>query len=112
MTMEEKIEMYQEKKAFIDGLSKVFEAKPKGSTVEYITYEVYTKEIVRDDITYRSIIEFVVIYFVGGGKSAKVVSGNSNTANFAVIGPMLNGGRYEENKYYESIVDGGYTKII
>jgi hypothetical protein len=109
--MEEKIKMYQEKKAFIDNISKVFETKPKGSSVEKITYEVYTKEIARDENIYRSIIEFVVIAFEGGGKSVKVVSSNSNTANFCVIGPMLDGGHYEENMYYESIIENGYTLI-
>lgn len=111
MTMEEKIKMYKEKKAFIEGLSKVFETRPAGSSVSLITYEVYSKEIVRDENIYRHTVEFVVVIFDGGGKSAKIVSGNSNTANFEVIGPMLNGGYYEENQYYESMTENGYTLI-
>jgi len=112
MTMEEKLEMYKEKKAFIDGLNNVFETRPKGSSVVNINYEVYTKEIARDENIYRSIIEFVVLTFTGGGKSAKVVSGNSNTANFRVIGTMLDGGHYEENMYYKSVLESDYTRII
>jgi hypothetical protein len=109
--MEEKIKMYKEKKAFIDGLSKVFETKPAGSAVDSIKYEVYTKEIARDENIYRHCVEFVIITFVGGGKSVKVVSGNSNTANFRVLGPMLDGGYYEENSYYDSMVETGYEAI-
>lgn len=111
MTTEEKIKMYREKKAFIDGLSKVFEAKPAGSAVVTIEYEVYHKVVVHNENTYHHYVEFVVITFVGGGKSAKVVTGNSNTANFRVIGPMLDGGHYEENFYYDSMVETGYELV-
>ncbi len=112
MTMEEKIKMYKEKKAFIKGLSKVFEAKPAGSAVETIDYEVYTKEVARDENIYRHCVEFVILRFVGGGKSVKVVSGNSNTANFRILGPMLDGGHYEENSYYDSMIETGYELIV
>lgn len=111
MTMEEKIKMYREKKAFIDGLSRVFEAKLTGSAVETIEYEVYHKVVARDENTYHHYVEFVVITFIGGGKSAKVVTGNSNTANFRVLGPMLDGGRYEENSYYDSMIETGYELV-
>ena len=112
MTMEEKIKMYQEKKSFIEGLSKVFEAKPKGSTVEAIAYEVYHKDIVRGDVTYNHIVEFVVVHFFGGAKSAKVVSGNSNIANFRVLGTLVDGGDYGELEYYNSVCNNGYSKLI
>lgn len=111
MTMEEKIKMYRGKKAFIDGLSRVFEAKPAGSAVETIEYEVYHKVVARDENTYHHYVEFVVITFIGGGKSAKVVTGNSNTANFRVLGPMLDGGHYEENSYYDSMIETGYELV-
>lgn len=111
MTMEEKIKMYKEKKAFIDNLSRVFETKPKGSVVETIEYEIYTKEIAYDENVRKHIVEFIVITFVGGGKSVKVVSGNSNTANFRVIGSMLDGGYYADNSYYESMIETGYERI-
>jgi hypothetical protein len=111
MTTTEKIEMYKGKKVFIKNLSKAFEAKPAGSSIDQIDYEVYHKEVTRDDITYQHYVEFVVVKFFGGGKSVKVVSGNSNTANFAVIGPMLNGGYYDENPYYDSMLDNGYTLV-
>ena len=111
MTMEEKIKMYRGKKAFIDGLSRVFEAKLAGSVVETIEYEVYHKEVVHDENTCHHYVEFVVITFIGGGKSAKVVTGNSNTANFRALGPMLDGGHYEENFYYDSMIETGYELV-
>lgn len=111
MTMEEKINMYRGKKAFIDGLSAVFEKKPAGSAIERIDYEVYQKEIARDENIYREIVEFVIVRFFGGGKSVKVVTGNSNTANFRVIGPMLDGGYYDENFRYDSMIENDYELI-
>jgi hypothetical protein len=111
MTHEEKVKMYQEKKAFIDNISKVFEAKPVGSSVETIEYEVYHKEVVHNETVCQHYVEFVVVKFIGGGFSASVITGNSNTANFKVIGPMLNGGYYEENQYYESMKETGYKLV-
>jgi hypothetical protein len=110
--MEEKIKMYRGKKAFIDGLSRVFEAKPAGSVVETIEYEVYHKEVAHDEDTCHHYVEFVVITFIGGGKSAKVVTGNSNTANFRALGPMLDGGYYDENSYYDSMIETGYDLVV
>lgn len=112
MTMTEKIEMYKGKRAFIKNISNAFEGKPVNSSVERIDYEVYHKEVVRDDITYQHYIEFVIVRFIGGGKSVKVVSGNSNTANFRVLGPMLDGGYYDENPYYDSMLENGYDIIV
>lgn len=106
-----KQEMYKEKKTFINNISKVFEARPAGSAIKTINYEVYYKPIVRDDCTYHHYIEFVIITFVGGGKSVKVVTGNSNTANFSALGSMLNGGYYEENSYYNSLIKNGYELV-
>jgi hypothetical protein len=111
MSMEDKIKMYQEKKTFIKGISAVFEKKPAGSSVERIDYEVFHKIVVRDENTYHHFVEFVIVRFEGGGKSVKVVSGNSNTANFRVIGPMLDGGYYDENSYYDSMIETGYDLV-
>lgn len=112
MTITEKIEMYKNKKAFIKDISKAFEGKPTKSSVEQLDYEVYHKEVARDENIYQHYVEFVIVRFVGGGKSVKVVSGNSNTANFTVIGPMLNGGYYDENPYYDSMLDTGYDLVV
>jgi hypothetical protein len=111
MTITEKIEMYKGKKAFIKDISKAFENRSVSSSVETIDYEVYHKTIVREENTYDSYVEFVIVRFIGGGKSVKVVSGNSNTANFRVLGPMLDGGYYDENSYYDSMPETGYELI-
>jgi hypothetical protein len=111
MTKQEKIAMYNEKRAFVKNISKVFETKPAGSSVESLDYEVYEKEIARDENIYREIVEFVIVHFFGGGKSVKVVTGNSNTANFRVLGTMLNGGYYDENLRYDSMIENGYELV-
>ena len=111
MTIAEKLEMYKEKRAFVNSISKVFEARPKGSSVSSIDYEVYEKVIARNENVYKHIVEFIVVTYDGGGRAMKVASGNSNTANFRVIGTLLDGGNYEDNQYYESLLDIGYTRI-
>jgi hypothetical protein len=111
MTITEKIKMHKGKKTFIDNISRAFEAKPAGSAVETISYELYHKIIARDENTYHHYVEFIVVTFIGGGKSVKVVNGNSNTANFRALGTLLDGGYYEENSYYESMLETGYELI-
>ena len=107
MTIQEKIKMYKGKKAFIDNISKAFEARPAGSTVESVEYEVYRKGIVEPFF----FVEFLVVKFFGGGKSVRVVSGNSNTANFRVLGTMVEGGYSDEIRDYESLADRGFELV-
>ena len=109
MTMEEKLEMYNDKKQFIENLNEVFQMGPHGSSVEGITYEVYTKDHGNDRVEYK---EYVIVHFYGGGQSPKLVSGNSNIANFRVIGTMLDGGYYSEVREYSALVENGYALII
>ena len=97
LTLEERIEMYKGKKLFIDTVSKVFEIEDLQSNVAKVSYEVYMKPI-DDETTYYS--EFVVVTFQGGGKSVRIISGNSNNANFIEIGKLINGGYYDELDYY------------
>jgi hypothetical protein len=111
MTVTELLEMYKGKKAFVNDLSRAFEGKPVNSSVERIDYEVYRKEVARDENIYWSYIEFVIVRFFGGGKCVDVVSGNSNTANFRAIGKMLDGGHYDKNPYYDSILETGYSLV-
>jgi hypothetical protein len=108
MTMEEKIEMYKEKKRFIERLSEAFRAGTKGSSVEEITYEVYTKQF-NDRLSETR--EYVIVHFFGGGKSPKFVSGNSNVANFRVLGTMIDGGYYDEVREYEGLKEHGYERL-
>lgn len=109
MTITEKMEMYYDKKRFIENLNEVFQMGPHGSSVEGITYEVYTKSCGDDRVEYK---EYVIVHFFGGGKSPRLVSGNSNIANFRLIGEMLNGGYYNEVREYNSLLENGYMLII
>lgn len=112
MTLEEKLKMYEEKKRFIENLNDVFQIEPKCGSIEGVTYEVYKKSF---EDTFEGVIEFrewVIVHFVGGGTSPRLVSGNSNTANFKVIGEMLNGGYYSEVRDYETQTDRGYSIVL
>lgn len=108
MTVEERHEMYLEKKKFIENLNEVFQMEPRCPTVEGVSYEVYTRDYGEGRIDTR---EWVIVHFAGGGKSIKLVSGNSNIANFKVIGTMLVGGYYAENYTYQEQEDNGYAKV-
>lgn len=111
MTFEEKIKMYKNKKAFIKKISKAFEASPGASTVTSIEYEVYSRKVTINNEERDHYVEYVIVNFFGGGKSAKFVSGNSCTANFRALGSMLDGGYYDENHDYETLSDRGFTIV-
>ena len=108
MTMEEKLEMYTEKKQFVENINEVFQMEPGCPSVEGVSYEVYSKDYGAGRVDNR---EWIIVHFYGGGKSVKVVSGNSNIANFKVIGTMLAGGYYTEVYTYQKQLDDGYTKV-
>ena len=109
MTVEEKHEMYLEKKKFIENLNEVFQMEPRCPSVEGVNYELYTKDYGEGRIDER---EWVIVHFTGGGICAKLVSCNSNIANFKVIGGLLVGGYYAENFTYQKQIDDGYSKVI
>jgi hypothetical protein len=100
MTVEERIKMYKDKKAFIDKLSEALLMSK--TTVMKVSYEVYSRYSPEYDTTYYA--EFAVVTFTGGAKSVRTVSGNSDSANFREIGKLLDGGYYDENRYYEDVV--------
>lgn len=107
MTNEERIKMYKSKKLFIDNISRALEVS--NTTVMSVDYEVLTKynDLFKTDVYY----EFAVVTFVGGAKSVKSISGNSDSANFRAIGALIDGGYYDEVRYYESLFDEGFTKV-
>ena len=107
MTVEERIDMYSEKKAFIDALDKVFQSKPKGSLIEKISYEVYQKEI-GNEMRFK---EWLVLHFEGGAMLAAQVTGNSNIANLRAISTYLDGGYYEEVRMYNFLPDLGWELL-
>lgn len=106
--MHEKLELYQEKKRFIENLNEVFQMDPKCPTVVGVSYEVFTKQFKEDRVDTR---EWIVVHYTGGGKAPKVVTGNSNIANFRIVGSLLAGGRYEEVRMYDDQKILGYQKI-
>lgn len=107
MTIIEKVEMYKDKKVFVDNISKAFEAELAGSTVKKVEYEVYTKEF--DGTTYFE--EYIVVTYNGGAKAVRNATGNSNTANFRTIGGLVNGGYYDEVERYINLENNGYERV-
>lgn len=106
MTMEEKLKMYREKQRFVENISGVFQVAPGCPSVEGVEYEVYQKLYI-DVMDFR---EWIIIHYSGGGRAMKIVTGNSNAANFRVIGTMLNGGEYEQVRLYHEQKENGYER--
>lgn len=111
MTFEEKILMYKNKKNFITNVSKAFEAKPHVCSVESVDFEVYTRKVTVNNEERDHFVEYLVVHFIGGGKSVRFVSGNSCTANFRVLGTLIDGGYYDENMEYDSLSEKGFIKV-
>jgi hypothetical protein len=112
MTIAEKLEMYANKKAFIDNVSKAFAKNLSKSSVTSLEYEVYHRKVTINGEERDHYVEYVVVNFIGGGKCVRFVSGNSNTANFRVIGEMLDGGYYDEIPTYNGLKDKGFEYVI
>jgi hypothetical protein len=108
MTIAEKIEMYKGKKAFVSAVSKAFEAYSAKTGVESVAYEVYRKT----DDNRDYFIEYLVITFVGGGKSVRSANGNSLNANFSEIGKLIDGGYYEEIRAYNALTEEGFVRVV
>ena len=108
MTDQEKLDMYREKKKFIENLNEVFSIEPGCAAVAGVHDEVYTKDYGEGRIDTR---EWIIVHYTGGGRAPRITSGNSNAANFAVIGSMLQGGCYEQVRLYEEQFETGYQRI-
>jgi hypothetical protein len=106
MTLEEKLKMYREKQRFVENVCGAFQVAPGCPSVEGVTYEVYQKLYI-DVMDFR---EWIIVHYRGGGKAMKIVSGNSNAANFVVIGSMLHGGCYEQVRLYHEQEENGYER--
>lgn len=109
MTITEKIEMYKNKKHFVEGISEVFETLSNTGGIKKISYELYEK-VINENTTY--FCEYIVVTFEGGGKSPINVNGNSNTANFKAISKLINGGYYDEVEYYKGMEESGFERVI
>lgn len=108
MTFEERVDMWSEKKRFIEALDEVFKKKPVGSLIEKISYEVYQKEI-GDTMRFK---EWLILHFEGGAMLATQVTGNSNIANLRAISTYLDGGYYEEVRMYKSLSELGWELLV
>ena len=108
MTEAEKFEMYLEKKKFIENVNEVFQMDPRCPSIEGVHYEVHTKDYGEGRIDVK---EWLIVHYTGGGWAPKIVSGNSNIANFKVIGSMLQGGCYDEVRTYQEMEASGHTKV-
>jgi hypothetical protein len=108
MTVEERIKMYKDKKAFIDNLSRALELS--STTVQKVDYVVLTKynDLFKTDV-YN---EFIMVTYVGGVQSVRNVSGNSDAANLICLASLVEGDYYyPEIEYYENLLEEGYTEV-
>jgi hypothetical protein len=108
MTIEEKLKMYKEKERFVEAISGVFQTTKHNSTIEGISYEVYNKSFGGSLSETR---EYIVVYYAGGAKAPRTVSGYNCTAIYRIIGDLLNGGYYEEVLEFDSLLEAGYERI-
>lgn len=112
MMVEEKIQMFKEKKAFIDGVNVAFQVRPRKHSVRKVEYEVYSKQINNEHVTdYTYYQEYLVVTFDGGGKSVRSANGNSCTANFRELGKLIDGGYYDEMELYNTLEERGFEKV-
>lgn len=105
MTVEERIKMYKDKKAFIDNISKALELS--STTVMNVNYEVYKKDF--NEHTYYE--EFLVVTYCGGSIAVRRVNGNSDSANLRSLAAIVDGGYYDEVRDYEELTEYGFTKV-
>ena len=109
MTIDEQLKMYREKKHFVSSIAAVFRRHSEGHSVVDITYELWHKETAPSE---HDFLEWIIVHYEGGAKSACRVYGNSNTANFRAIGELLDGGDYGDNYWYtERQASLGYKKV-
>ena len=110
MTVEEKIKMYKEKKAFVEAINAAFQVEPRKHSIQKVEYELYKMYMEYEDFTYFN--EFLVVTFDGGSISVRCANGNSCTANFREIGKLIDGGYYNEVEFYRALVpDCGFEKV-
>ena len=102
MTRDERMVMYRNKEAFIQRLNLALtDPAPKGSNLIDLRYEVWSGQAKSDPSkTYYE--EFVVLVFPAV-ECPICTNGNSDTANLRVVAGAINGGAYEDVRFYEQI---------
>lgn len=106
MTIGEKIKMYKRKKAFITKLSEALVIS--STSVMSVDYEVYQKELDQDNAYF---VEYIIVTFTGGAISVRSTNGNSDSANFKEIAKLIDGGYYDEVRFYNTLTESGFTKV-
>lgn len=107
MTIEERLKMYREKRQFLYDVSVAFIKNPKGHTVDGIVYEVFYNE----DEPGQRFAEWLTVQYFGGAEAHRCIYGNSNSANFRAVADMVDGGCYDENRFYETMHERGWKKL-
>ena len=97
MTIDEKLKMYREKKAFIADIDKVFTRNFRGHSIAEVSYEVWCKDHAEGGLEF---MEWIIVSYNGGAKSYLRATANSNTANFRAIGEVLDHGNYSDVEVY------------
>lgn len=98
MTNLDKKVRLQNKVLFVEKLSEIITANIPGiSRVEYAVFEYKYPD------RPNCVEEFAVVTFVGGAKSVRCCTGNSNLANFEEISKLLDGGYYEEVDWFNKL---------
>ena len=87
-------EALRAKKDFIESLNYSFIEFESRTSVSEIKYYIFENGL-----------EYVVLEFNGGAICARNCTGNSQAAVFQEIAKMLNGGYYEEVKYFKECLD-------
>ena len=109
--MSDELEVFINKKKFVENLNKVFQMEPKCLTIEGISYELFVKNYDDYDDPRVEEREWVVIHLLGGGQAVRQVTGNTNVANFREIGNLLTGVYYSDVFKYLKQTDEGYQKV-
>ena len=107
MTIEEKLKMFRQKRQFIYEVSTTFIKVPYGHTVDGVIYEVFFRE----DEYCADLAEWITVQYRGGAEAHRLVSGNSNSANFREVASMIEGGCYEQNLTYTMLAERGWKKL-
>ena len=96
------------KKDFVDRVSYAISGQPRISIVK-IEYEVY--EDANNNNNYYD--EFVKVTYDGGAIAIRTVTGTSLSGIFRDIAKMIDGGYYDEVKYYADYIKSGkYVQVI
>lgn len=91
------------KKDFVDRISSAIVGQRRISVIDVHLDVFWSKD--------GELHEFIVMTFIGGGYGVMNCKCNSNSANFRVIGEMLDGNCYGQNQWYEDLKKGSIPAL-